>query len=408
MCLAIFAFTLNANAGNNWTKKASFSGTTRLIAASFTIGHYGYVGIGGNDGFVSGCPASYFTDFYRWNQHNNTWSSIAAYPGNGSFAGISFSIEGYGYAGLGKTNGVMHNDLWKYDTTTNTWSAMATFPGSSRYDASVFVLGHKAYVIGGSTGGSPYLNDVWVYDAHANTWKQLGNSPTGNTEGAEAFAIGNRGYVGGGWNSSINQTAFWQYDTTSDKWTSIAAWPMANGLGGNPKAFVIGSKAYCCNGTSASLTTIADGYVYDTVTKAWTVFTNMGANGIERAYAVAFAVGNYGYMGTGYDSTGACKNDFWQYYPCSDTLLTSVRSIVPLPGSVRVFPNPSNGMIHISYTGLPSEISELRIIDMLGRVIETSVIKGREGNEIINESTEFIFTRFQVIIKRYLPASLLL
>src|SRR5665213_2612829 len=100
-----------------------------------------------------------------------------------------------------------------------------------------------------------------------------------------AFAIGNRGYVGGGWNSSNNQTAFWQYDSTNDTWASIAAWPMANGLGGSPQAFVIGSKAYCCNGTSASLTTIADGYVYDTVTKAWSVFTNMGANGIERAYA---------------------------------------------------------------------------------------------------------------------------
>jgi len=309
---AIFS---QSKAQGTWTEESTYPGNGRYTSgASFVIGHYGFTGCG-TDG------TNNYNDFYKWNQTTNSWSAIANYPGAGYVnAPVSFTIEGKGYVGLGWTGSAAANDLWRYDTV-NGWLSMATFPGAGRYDASVFVVGHKAYVIGGSTGGPPYLNEVWMYDAHQNTWKQMNACPAGNIEGMSSFAIGNHGYTGGGWNSSAYLTSFWEYDTTNDSWTTTASIPLTNGLGGTPQEFVIGSKAYVCDGWNGGSThALSDGYVYDTVTKGWSVFTNMGANKIERYYSVAFTIGNYGYICMGKDSLGNTLKDLWQYYPCRDTV----------------------------------------------------------------------------------------
>jgi len=304
------------NACNVWSKQSTYPGNSRHNSTAFTIGHYAFVG-----GGITGNSSSFYNDFYKWNQKTNSWSTIKAYPGLGSDCNISFSIEGYGYVAFGRNSSGVNTDMWRYDTGANTWTAMAAFPGAGRYDASVFVLGHKAYIIAGSKGGPPYLNDVWMYDAHQNSWKQLSNCPAGDVEGLSAFTIGNHGYIGGGWNYSNFMSTFWQYDTTKDSWTSIASIPLPNGLGGDAEAFVIGSKAYICVGWTGGISTpLTSGYVYDTVTKGWSTFTNMGINGIERYYSVAFAVGNNGYICAGDNNSGTDINDLWQYYPCSDTV----------------------------------------------------------------------------------------
>ncbi|HXP51339.1 MAG TPA: kelch repeat-containing protein, partial [Bacteroidia bacterium] len=300
---------------NLWTKMSDFTGAARDYGTSFTIGHYGFIGCGFNG-------STYYNDFYKWNQTTNTWSAIANYPGAGYYySPVGFTIEGKGYVGLGYGSSGVNKDLWMYDTTSNSWTQKASLPGTARYDAAWFVIGHKVYVIGGSAGGSPYLNDVWVYDAHTNTWKQLNSFPSSEIDGGVGFAIGNNGYVGGGANGT-SATAFWKYDTTNDSWTSIASFPYSGGVG-DGHAFVIGSRGFVCTGqhggTYLNPVTIPVGYVYDTISKAWSEFTNMGANGNERAYSTAFTIGNNGYIGTGIDSTSTYQTSFWQYYPCADT-----------------------------------------------------------------------------------------
>jgi len=301
----LLIFGINySNAQGIWNKMASFPGVTRDQGANFSIGQYGFIGGGWNG------SSGYYKDFYKWSQVTNTWSSITAYPGAGSVAQIAFAINGYGYVGMGQSSSGVSNDLWRYDTGKNTWTSMASFPGTSRYASDVFVIGHKAYLVGGSTGGPPYLTDVWVYDANANTWKQLNSAPTGDIEQLVAFSIGNHGYICGGYNNPSFITGCWEYDTANDSWAAIASLPVPV----SGEAFVIGSKAYIPEGENSN-GTLKDGYAFDTVTKAWTTFSNLGANGIERRWSVAFTVGNYGYIGTGYDSLGNLENDYWQWTP---------------------------------------------------------------------------------------------
>jgi len=384
-CTFCICISIQLSAQYSWTQKANFPGAIRTYAAGFSIGHYGFVGCGSSN--PSGNTG--YSDFYKWNQTTNTWSAIANYPGAGyHLSPVSFAIEGKGYVGLGWTGSAGATDLWRYDTTTNVWTQMASLPGAGRYDEAVFVIGHKAYIISGSSGGPPYLGDVWMYDAHANTWAHMNNSPAGATDDGVAFAIGNHGYYGGGKNGSGSYNTFWEYDTTSDTWTSIASFPTAGTPAGNSRAFVIGSKGYVCTGTKTNSYTndMSDGYAYDTNTHAWVYFTNMGVNGIERAYAVAFSIGNCGYVTTGEDSLGNMHSDLWGYCPCGDTTL-SIASISKQSVQMNIYPNPSSGILHVSYNIVNGQEVELRIMDIFGRCLNTYKLNGQDQEMTINETS---------------------
>ena len=378
-CTLGICLSMQLSAQYSWTQKADFPGAIRTYAAGFAIGHYGFIGCGSS----SPSAVTSYNDFWKWNQTTNTWDSIAHYPGIGyKLTPVSFTIEGKGYVGLGWTGSAGATDLWRYDTATNTWTAMAAFPGTGRYDEAVFVIGHKAYVVSGSSGGPPYLGDVWMYDAHANSWTHKNNSPAGQTDGGAAFAIGNHGYYGGGKDASVGYNTFWEYDTTIDTWTSIAPFPTATAPAGNSRAFVIGSKGYVCTGTKGNSYTddLSVGYAYDTNTRAWTSFTNMGVNGIERSFSVAFTIGKSGYIGTGEDSTGNMLNTFWQY---GDTSTAGINEI-NLSVNFNLFPNPSNGMMSLIYNG--TQKGELEITDLTGRVLNSYEIKGSKGQMALNET----------------------
>jgi len=360
-----------------WTQKANFPGTARYYDAGFSIGKYGFIGNGEQNPYDS----QYF-DWYKWSQASNTWSQIANYPGTGVASPVCASIEGYGYVGLGFNviTQTPQTDLWRYDTTNNTWSAMASFPGAGRYDASWFVIGHKLYVIGGSVGGPPYLNDAWVYDAHQNTWKQIGNSPANNVDNMVAFAIGNHGYIAGGYDDNFSYTNAWRYDTTADSWTVIANIP--GPVYQQPRSFVLGSKGFACMGVRSDINEVADGYCYDTVTQAWSVFTNMGSQGIERRSGAAFTIGNYGYIGTGEDSLGNMLNTFWQYYPCDGDSTSGLEQVASLNDNVSIYPNPTLNTIFVKVKLAVNDISgwNIELVDVTGRVLynKTSVSYNNE------------------------------
>lgn len=65
------------------------------------------------------------------------------------------------------------------------------------------------------------------------------------------------------------------------------------------------------------------------VPNSWTKKSTFG--GLKRDKAVAFSIGNYGYVGTGEDTANVIHNDFWKYNPENDVW----SQIADLPGSVR-------------------------------------------------------------------------
>ena len=93
------------------------------------------------------------------------------------------------------------------------------------------------------------------------------------------------------------------------------------GSGGTPQAgFSIGSKLYVLFSTvpnGASIKMSQDLWAYDTVTNSWSKKADPPA--LFREFPSAFAIGNRGYFGLGYDEfTGQDANDFWEYNPDAD------------------------------------------------------------------------------------------
>jgi len=79
-------------------------------------------------------------------------------------------------------------------------------------------------------------------------------------------------------------------------------------------AFTIGNKGYLGTGdVSTSHIHVDDFWEYDPITDTWTQKANFG--GGPRAYAVGFSIGVKGYLGTGADGSLTLYNDFWEYDP---------------------------------------------------------------------------------------------
>lgn len=87
-------------------------------------------------------------------------------------------------------------------------------------------------------------------------------------------------------------------------------------------AFSIGNKGYIGTGVTSSggFRTLRDFWEYDPNTDAWTQKADVG--NVARRRAVGFSLNGKGYIGTGYAgsfTSSSASDDFWQYSPASNT-----------------------------------------------------------------------------------------
>ncbi len=80
----------------------------------------------------------------------------------------------------------------------------------------------------------------------------------------------------------------------------------------------IGNRGYMGLGHVASpgLVVYKDWFEYDAGTDSWTQKADFGGGG--RDYACGFGIGNYGYVGTGQDTSVNVHDDWWRYDPASN------------------------------------------------------------------------------------------
>ena len=71
------------------------------------------------------------------------------------------------------------------------------------------------------------------------------------------------------------------------------------------------------------------GTSFGQIENTWTKMSDF--SGLKRERAVAFSIGDYGYIGTGIDTAEVVYNDLWKY----DATLDAWSQVASLPGSVR-------------------------------------------------------------------------
>jgi N-acetylneuraminic acid mutarotase len=159
---------------------------------------------------------------------------------------------------------------------------------------------------------SPMQQGDWIQSA------EIGNYPRGN---AVSFIIGDKAYVGTGFNENVQGTRnrlrdFWSFSVDSG-WTQVQDFPGAPRS--SASAFGLGNYGYVGTGWDG-VNSYNDFYQYDPVANKWNPKSNFP--GTVRYDAIGFAVQGKGYIGTGFGDFWL--NDFYQYDPQNDNWVRTI------------------------------------------------------------------------------------
>jgi N-acetylneuraminic acid mutarotase len=216
----------------SWTEKARFPGSSRHKACVFTIGDKAYVGMGSTVDTDSLEQIA----FYQYDPAVDQWTKKANFPGGALRFGVWFSINGKGYAGLGR-HLEQKIDFFQYDPESDTWTKLNSdieFEG----DASLgFVIDDIYY------GGAGAMNERewWKYDPQTDHWTRLKDVPFTSRPFETGFSVGSHGYV------SRGTTDVWEYDASNDSWVQKTSDP-GRQITFAASSFSIGNKAYVGGG----------------------------------------------------------------------------------------------------------------------------------------------------------------
>ena len=150
----------------NWVKKNQFDGTKRSEGVYFSINDYGYWGMGYN-----ATVGKYFTDMYRYNPTSNAWSKLNDFPGTARAYAVCTNNDTKGYVGLGYDGDNFLNDFWEYDAANDSWTQIADFPGGARIDAVAFTLDDYLFVGMGMDDDDLTYKDLYCY--HGGAWDTI-------------------------------------------------------------------------------------------------------------------------------------------------------------------------------------------------------------------------------------------
>ena len=131
---------------------------------------------------------------------------------------------------------------------------------------------------------------------------------------ASGFTIGNRGYLCGGYRGSKKERLkdLWEYDIENDWWTQCQEMPAEATARNAATAFAVGEKGYICTGYDSNTSSYLDDcWEYNPATNSWNLMEPF--KGGARMDAISFSIGQYGYVGTGYNDN--YLKDFYRFDP---------------------------------------------------------------------------------------------
>ncbi len=311
----------NTDTLGNWVKKSAFEGAPRGQAVSFVIGDRAYVGLGYNVDYETGDPnisnEGYKKDFWMYNPSNDTWTSIARFPGAGRTNAVAFAANGKGYVTTGWDGDNRLADTWEYDPTTDKWTQKDDYAGGARRYAVAFTINNYGYVGTGSANDGSDKNEFYKFDptaAAGSQWIKVA-SLGDKRRGATAFVYNGKAYVCTGITDNTRAENMYEYDPSIDLWTKKTKitdnsdWTVTRE---NASSFVLDSKAYVFLGQNSS--NLKTCWEYDFAKDTWNEKNEF--EGGARQYAVAFSFSDgKAIVTTGEAGTSYYFDDVWEFRP---------------------------------------------------------------------------------------------
>lgn len=204
-------------------------------------------------------------------------------------------------------------------TSTGDWVRGGVLSGTDRSNAVAFEINGLGY-LGTGYDGTNRLNDFWEYNPTTNGWRQRADFIGDARSEAIGFSVLGKGYIGLGYDGINLFKDFYEYDPGTNAWTQKSDFGTTIPVQDHPVlgrygavAFAIGNYGYV--GTGYDVTTKNDFFKYDPSADIWSTITSYP--GEKRMSAIAFVAGNNGYVGTGIYN-GIYQKDFFQYSPTAD------------------------------------------------------------------------------------------
>lgn len=244
-----------------------------------------------------------------------TWGQRANMPA-GRWGASTFILGDKAYVVGGRIGGTDRTEMWCYDPASNTWTPKAPIPVARRLAGS-FAIADKGYVTCGLTGSSTLLNDLWQYDPDLNSWSQKAAFPGEARYGTYQFALNGLGYVGSGnkgTSSGPMLSDAWKYDPVSNAWSTAPAIPDLARFG--TSSFTMSGLGYVFGGKESNPAFSTDLWSFDPATQAWT--QHAAFPGSPRSSPMAFVYYDYAVIGCGRNNSQNFY-DVWQYMPFTDT-----------------------------------------------------------------------------------------
>jgi len=210
------------------------------------------------------------------------------------------------------------------DYTQGVWIRKSDLNGVARAQACSFTIGNYGYICCGTTGKTTLQKDVWKYNIEDNYWTQCASLPDGAAARIDAagFALNGKGYITTG---AIRDDPYyladtWEYDPTADSWMQKD--DFAGGKRYGAIAFSIGSYGYV--GTGYDDNYLKDIYRFDPTAESghqWEIVNGYG--GEKRIYGNVFVIDDVAYICCG-ENNGGYPGDFWKF---DGTTWTRLRDI---------------------------------------------------------------------------------
>lgn len=211
----------------SWNQISDFPGVARDDGTSFKIGNKVYCGTGRNAGF------NVTADFWAFDLGLETWTPRASMPDSckrqyaTSFSEYDFSLYGRAFLFGGiNASGEELRDIWRYNVGSwgafDSWDYLGSMPSVGRGGSSSFILGSKAFIIGGKNQTVTTEAEVWEYDIPTNVWTQKNDLPFSGMWRGVSFVGDATGYVGLGLDSlGIANNNFYRYLQATDQWELV-------------------------------------------------------------------------------------------------------------------------------------------------------------------------------------------
>lgn len=273
------------------------------------------------------------------NNQSTNWTQMNDFAGGPASRGFAFVIgsKAYYVGGYIRQNGKVVDafDLWEYDPTSDKWTKKTGYPGQGSENLAGFVIDGKAYVgtgfgrQNGDNNASVENNDLWQYDPSADTWAKKAPFPGLGRENAFSFSINGYGYIGGGWSVNATTTNLpdtWKYDPTADAWAKASDFPGITGEGAI--SIAVNNLGYVFGGLTLNGISSKQCWQYDGVQNKWIRKTD-AVN--QLIYSGVVTDGSKIYIVSGDDNTTSPSKQVLAY----DVTADNWSKLADFPGAAR-------------------------------------------------------------------------